>query len=95
MSSNERSLGNAIGDFLKSSRLSRKLAEQRIIDGWEKIVGPMIAKHTSEVKIQDKKLHLKVNSAPLRQELFYSREKLIQLLNAEAGETIISEIVFR
>lgn len=95
MSTNERSLGHAIGDFLKSSRLSKKLAEQRVVDGWEKIVGPMIAKHTSEVRIAENKLYLKVDSAPLRQELFYSREKIMKMLNEEAGEEIVKEIVFR
>ena len=95
MSSNEQSIKSAIGEFLKSSRLSGKLAEQRVIDGWEKLMGKMIAKHTKQISIQNKKLYLQLDSAPLKQELFYSREKLIKTLNEEAGEEVIREIVFR
>ena len=95
MKSNEQSLKDAIGSFLKTSRLSGKLANQKIIDGWEKIMGKMIAKHTKQITIYDKKLFLHLDSAPLKQELFYSREKIIQMLNEEADEEIIKEIVFR
>ncbi|MBI4945448.1 MAG: DUF721 domain-containing protein [Bacteroidetes bacterium] len=95
MKSNEQSLKDAIGSFLKTSRLSGKLANQKIIDGWEKIMGKMIAKHTKQISIYDKKLYLHLDSAPLKQELFYSREKIIQMLNEEAGEEVIKEIVFR
>jgi predicted nucleic acid-binding Zn ribbon protein len=95
MASNEQSLKNAIGSFMKSSRLSGKLAEQKIIDGWEVRMGKMIAKHTKEISIHDKKLYLHIDSAPLRQELFYSREKIVKMLNEEAGEEVIREIVLR
>ena len=95
MSSNEQPIKDAIGEFLKVSRLSGKLAEQKIIDGWERLMGKMIAKHTKQISIYDKKLFLHLDSAPLKQELFYSREKLVKMLNDEAGEEVIKEIVFR
>jgi len=95
MKRDEQSLKDAIGSFLKTSRLSGRLANQKIIDGWEKIMGKMIAKHTKQISIYDKKLFLHLDSAPLKQELFYSREKIMQMLNEEAGEEVIKEIVFR
>ena len=95
MSNNEQSLKSVISEFFKVSRLSGKLAEQKIIDGWEKIMGKMIAKHTKQISISNKKLFLQLDSAPLKQELFYSREKIIKMLNEEAGEDVIQEIVFR
>jgi len=95
MSANEQSLKSAIGEFLKVSRLSGKLAEQKIIDSWEKHMGKMIAKHTKQISISNKKLFLSLDSAPLKQELFYSRAKIISMLNEEEGEEVIREIVFR
>jgi len=95
VSNNEQSLKSVISEFFKVSRLSGKLAEQKIIDGWEKIMGKMIAKHTKQISISNKKLFLQLDSAPLKQELFYSREKIIKMLNEEAGEDVIQEIVFR
>lgn len=95
MSSNEQNIKDAISEFLKVSRLSGKLAEQKIIDGWEKLMGKMIARHTRQISISNKRLYLHLDSAPLKQELFYSREKLIKMLNDEAGENVIEEIVLR
>jgi predicted nucleic acid-binding Zn ribbon protein len=95
MSSNEQSIKDAIGEFLKASQLSGKLAERKIIDNWEKIMGKTIAKHTKEISIHNKKLFLRIDSAPLKQELFYNREKMRKMLNEEAGEEAVKEIVFR
>ena len=95
MSSNEQNIKDAISEFLKTSRLSGKLAERKVIDSWEKLMGKMIAKHTKEISIHHKKLYLRLDSAPLKQELFYSREKIIKMLNEEAGEEVIREIAFR
>ncbi len=94
MSSNEQNIKDAISEFLKVSRLSGKLAEQKIIDGWEKLMGKTIANRTKQISIHNKKLFLQLDSAPLKQELFYSREKIIKMLNEEAGEKVIEEIVF-
>ena len=93
--SNEQNIKDAIGEFLKVSRLSGKLAEQKVIAGWEKLMGKMIAKHTKQISISNRKLYLQLDSASLKQELFYSREKIIKMLNEEAGEDVIHEIVFR
>ncbi|MFH1004122.1 MAG: DUF721 domain-containing protein [Bacteroidota bacterium] len=93
--SNEQSLKEALNMFLKVSHLSEKINERKIIDSWEKLMGKMIAKHTKEISISNKKLFLHFDSAPLKQELFYSREKIIKILNQEAGEEVIREIVFR
>ena len=95
MSSNEQHLKDAISEFLKVSRLSGKLAEQKVIDGWEKLMGKMIANHTKQISISNKRLYLSLDSAPLKQELFYSREKIIKMLNEEAGEEVVREVVFR
>lgn len=95
MSTNEQSIKDAVGRFLKVSRLSGRLAEQKIIDGWASRMGKMIANHTKEISIYDKKLFLHIDSAPLRQELFYTREKIVKMLNEEAGEEVIREIIFR
>ena len=95
MSANEQPLKSAIGEFLKVSRLSGKLAEQKVIVGWERIMGKMIARHTKQVSISNKKLFIQLDSAPLKQELFYSREKIIKMLNEEAGEEVVDEVIFR
>ena len=50
MSTNEQSLKSAIGNFLKTTRLAGKLAEQKVIDGWEARMGKMI--NSAKVQVE-------------------------------------------
>ncbi len=83
----------AIEEFLASYRLNDKLNETKVIQAWEKVVGEMVARNTSQLHIRKKVLFVKVNSAALRNELLYARQKLVQALNKEAGADVIDEIV--
>ena len=60
---------------------------------WPSLVGPMIAKHTTELFIKDKTLFIRFDSAPLKQEVHMMRSKLKNHLNNELGADVIHEIV--
>jgi len=87
-------LRSAIEEFLKTFRLQDKLYETRVLHSWEKIVGTIVAKHTLKLSIRKKILYVKVDSAALRSELMFAREKIISGLNQEAGTSVIEDIVF-
>lgn len=72
-----------------------KLAEINVINNWEKIVGKLIAGQTRKIYFHEGKLHLQIESAPLRQELNYQRFKLVELVNKEAGRELIKDVVVR
>ena len=81
--------------MLKLYRLDEKIDEHLLIRSWEKAVGPMIARHTTDIYISNKKLVVTIDSAPLRQELHYGRNKLIKDLNAMVGSEVAEELVLR
>jgi predicted nucleic acid-binding Zn ribbon protein len=91
--SNEKPLKAAIEEFLDSFHLRDKLNETKVIQSWEKVVGEMVAKNTSRLHIRNRVLFVKVNSAALRNELLFARQKIILALNKEVGKTVIDEIV--
>ena len=93
--SNDQTLKEAVDSMLKAYRLDDKMRQVKLIDSWDKIMGPTVANRTVEIKIFDKKLFVKLNSASLRQELFQEREKIKKLLNDEAEAIVIDEIVFQ
>ncbi len=93
--SNDQTLKEAVKSMLKAYRLDGKLQQIKLIDSWEKIMGPTVAHRTVDIKIYGKKLFVNLNSASLRQELFQERDKILKLLNEEAGEVVIEEIVFQ
>jgi predicted nucleic acid-binding Zn ribbon protein len=91
--SNEQSLKDVIQDLLNAYRLRGKLNEVRLIGSWEKVMGKTIARRTTELFIRDKTLFIRVISSPLKQELHYSRTNVVKMLNDEAGEEVINNIV--
>jgi hypothetical protein len=55
----------------------------------------MVAKHTSGLYIRNHILFVKVDSAALRQELSFSRSKLVAALNDEVKSSVIEDIVLK
>jgi predicted nucleic acid-binding Zn ribbon protein len=93
--SNDQSLGDTIREFLHSYNLEDKLNETKVIQSWGKIVGPMVEKHTHGLYIRNRVLFVKVDSAALRQELSFSRSKIVIALNKEAKSNILEDIVLK
>ncbi len=93
--SNQQSLGEVIQDFLKQNGWESKLDEVKIITEWDKALGPSLAKYTQEVFIQNKKLHIRLNSSTLRQELSYKKSDIVNDLNAAVGKEVISDIILK
>jgi predicted nucleic acid-binding Zn ribbon protein len=92
---NQHSIGDAIKQMLKRNQLDQKYAEFKATHAWEKLMGGMIAKHTKKLYISNHKLYIQVDSAALREELTYSKEKIIRLVNEEAGAEVVREVVIR
>lgn len=93
--SNEQSIREAIDLMLRTYGLDGRMKEIRLIDSWEKVMGKPVAKHTREIFIRERKLFVRLDSAALREELSYGREKILKMLNEEAGEQIIDEVVLQ
>lgn len=87
-------LKDSIDAYLKAFRLQKRYDETYIIANWERLVGKQIASMTEKIWVNNKKIYLKVNSAPLRHELMLSRSKLIEILNRDMDPPVIEEILF-
>jgi len=90
---NELTLKEAINKMLTTYQLKGRLNEAHVVNKWEEIVGKTIAKYTKNVYIKDKKLFIKIDSAPLKQELHFQKEQLIKLINEEVGEQVIVDVL--
>lgn len=90
---NEQSLDQAIDHLVDSLGFREKMDELNITTAWDQVVGGMIARHTVAIRLHRGRLHVKVDSAPLRQELTYMREALCEILNRRAGREVVQEIM--
>jgi len=94
MKTNELPLKDAIDEFLEVYRLKSKLNEAKLVKSWEKITGKLISRHTKDLFIKRKTLYVKLDSPALKTELSYSKQKIMDMLNKEAGLEVIRKIVF-
>jgi Dna[CI] antecedent, DciA len=81
-------------DMLDVYNLKEKFQETHIISNWDLILGETVAKRTSKLYISKGKLYVKIDSAPLRNELMISKSKVIQLLNESVGEEVLTDLIF-
>ncbi len=92
---NEHSIKEAIELLLKAYKLDDRMAEKRLINSWEEVMGKMIANHTKDIHIKHKQLFVTLDSSALREELSYARTKIIKMLNEKAGTEVINDIILR
>jgi predicted nucleic acid-binding Zn ribbon protein len=91
--SNEQSLTEALDRLVDAFGMRERMDELDITTAWDKLVGPMVARHTVTVRLREGRLRVRVDSAPLRHELSYMREALKEVLNHRAGRTVVEEII--
>jgi hypothetical protein len=87
------SLGDAIKKFLDESRIKGGIQALQIEEVWEQIMGKTISKYTDKLKIINDTLFISTQVAPLKQELIFQKEKIIQRVNEALGKKVISKIV--
>ncbi|MCK8491258.1 MULTISPECIES: DUF721 domain-containing protein [Spirosoma] len=88
------SLKDAIGQLLKAYQLQTRFNETYLEAFWGRMMGPTIASRTNRIYVRDRKLHIEITSAPLRNELVNAKQKLIQLVNKDMGTDVIDDVVF-
>jgi len=91
----EISLQDAIQQFLKQSRLKNGIQAVRIEEIWEEIMGKTVAKYTDKIQILGTSLHITSSVAPLKNELLYQKEKIIERINEALGEKVIKDVVIK
>ncbi len=91
----ELSIGEALQAFLKKSKLRTGVQAVQIGEVWEKIMGKTVAKYTDKLQIIGSTLFVTTTIAPLKNELLYQKEKIIELVNEALGDKVIKEVVVK
>jgi len=91
----EYSIGEALKQFLQSSRIKGGIQALQIEDAWEEIMGKTVARYTNKLQIIGDKLIITTNVAPLKNELIYQKEKIRQRVNEALGQKVISIVIIQ
>ena len=92
---NDQKIDDALKDMIDSFRLKPKLHQTKLQSLWAELMGPTIQSYTRNIRLRKSKLYITIESAPLRQELSFAKEKIKSLLNEHLGEEAIEEVFIR
>jgi hypothetical protein len=91
----EFSMQDALKQFLKQSRIKGGIQALQIEDAWEQIMGKTIAKYTDSIQIINQTLFITTTVAPLKNELLYQKDKIVERVNEALGEKVIKDVVIK
>ena len=96
MSKNDstKSFADAFQHFLKSQKLDKVFLEKKVVQSWEKMMGKTIASRTTNVYVKNKVLYIQMSSAPLKQEMLNSKQKVLEIIIKEVGEGVVEDLKF-
>ena len=86
----EMNIGDAIKAFLRKSRLKTGIQALQIEEVWAKLMGKTIARYTDKIEIINRTLFIRTTVGPLKQELMYQKEQIIERVNEALGEKVCS-----
>uniref|UniRef100_UPI0032172D93 DUF721 domain-containing protein n=1 Tax=uncultured Draconibacterium sp. TaxID=1573823 RepID=UPI0032172D93 len=93
--SNTQSLSEVLKEYIEQNRIDRKLKEVDVVQGWEDLLGKTIAHYTKNIYIKNRILYVEISSAVVKNELFMMREEICRRINENAGQNVITKIIFK
>jgi hypothetical protein len=86
-------IGDALKGFVQKSPLRNGIRAVQIEEIWEQLMGKTIAKYTDKIQIIGQKLFIQTAVGPLKNELMYQKQQIVDRVNEAFGEKIISEVI--
>lgn len=93
--SNQQSLKEVLNEMMEVYQLRNKLNDTKVVAHWREIMGNTIAQHTTKLYINKGILYIYLDSAPLRHELNFGKDKIMTMLNKKIGSEHITKVVLR
>jgi len=89
------SIQAVLQDVSKGSALGVKLSESRLQQGWERLVGQTIAKHSYPESIRYKKLYLVADNSIWLQQLVFLKASILEAIHSILPELALTDIILR
>jgi len=92
---NTQPMKEVIQLYLKALKIDDKIKEAKIIGNWNKSMGVVIAKATTDLYIRNRVLYVHVNSPAIRNDLNLMRSEVVKHLNRQVGENVITDLILK
>ncbi len=90
---NDAPVGNIALAFLKAYGIEKKYYAARAKQLWFDLMGPAISTYTENIYVKNSRLFVNITSSALKQELSFSKEKIITMINEEIGADFLTDVV--
>lgn len=90
-----KSIRDVLGAFVEKNKLQKGIDKVDVAEAWRDVMGPAIAKYTTQIKLDGDRLIVQLSSSVLREELSYGKEKIQRNLNEELGREVINKVILR
>ena len=74
--------------------LEKRMVEASALARWEQAVGPIIAKHSRAIRVQDSVLWVEVDHPIWKSELHYRKRQILLILNQKSPKEILVDILY-
>ena len=88
-----KTLKVVLNKFIEKNSLNSGLDNVKVQNLWKKTMGDNVNSYTNEVILKNQTLYISLSSSILRQELSYGKDKIIELINKEFGQSTVKKIV--
>lgn len=88
-----KSISDIIDEAMEKAGNADQLARQRASFLWSEIVGQGVNRYTSRRMVIGSVLHVYLTSAPLKHELSFHRQRIVESINSTLGKDVITEII--
>ncbi len=90
---NDYKLDEVLKLMVRQNRWDEKLDRVKIREVWVSAMGETVNKYTKHVTLRKNTLVVLIDSAPLKQELSYGKEKIKKIMNEALGKELIKEVI--
>jgi hypothetical protein len=91
---NIQRLGNVLQGILKKHNIFFDSEEQRLLEVWQKAVGPNISAQTRPDRLRRNTLFVKVSSSAWMHQLHILKQEIIEKINELLGKELIKNVHF-
>ncbi len=88
-------IGEVLDEFFKRPYVAAKVAEGKLPDTWRAVVGDQVADLTTELRLENHVLYVRLQSSVIRSELFYQRDALRDEINRRSGVRLVNVVIIR
>lgn len=92
--SNEETIDEVIKKLIRSYGLSKNQDIFLVEEAYKKLLGATIWKYTDDIFLKNKRMHVKLTSSVIREELSMDKSRIVRMINEEIGKVVILDVVF-